>query len=111
MLAENMTQTLTIKRAAVSDGGQRNAFTTIATGVACSPAFPDNSGQLQERLRIATPITLYRSFVAGTPDLRLADTIELGGATYRARGVAAYPENMSANLPAYTELILERVML
>lgn len=116
MLAANMTASLTIKRGAVDAGGKRATLSTIASNLACSPAFPDVGGQLQERLRLATPITLYRSFAAGEPDVELGDTLEItpaGGTltTYRARGVAKFEETMSANLPAFTELILEKVMV
>ncbi len=119
MLAEQMIATLTNKRATVSETGQRSTLVTVEEDIPCSPAYPDASGQLQERLRLQTPILLYRSFVAGGYDLALGDTIEITESadlrdpvttTYRARGVTAYGEGMSAVMPGFTELILEKVV-
>lgn len=119
MLAENMTSLMTSKRGSVSGSGQRSSLTTIASDVPCSPAYPDANGQLQERLRLQTPVLLYRSFVQGTPDVKLGDTVQITGdnglgvsatVEYRARGVAPYGEGLSAVMPAFTEVILEKVV-
>lgn len=118
MLAENMLCTMTVKRASVGDSGQRSSLTTVLTEIPCSPAYPDAGGQLQERLRIQTPILLFRSFVESPRDIVLGDTIEITAdlgarelitTSYRARGVATYPEAMSAALPGFIEVILEKV--
>ena len=77
MLAENMLCTMTVKRASVGGGGQRSSLATVLTEIPCTPAYPDAGGQLQERLRIQTPILLFRSFVESPRDIALGDTIEI----------------------------------
>ncbi len=108
-LASLATVTAGTKRSTVT-AGKRPAPTAYLSGLACmplSPADPMRAGQLQQRLRLETPMNLLETIVVGQPDIMQGDLLTIGANEYVVRGVGAWTP--PAAMGPFTTLMVEEL--